>query len=208
MKITIVDYGLGNIWSVQNAFRFVGAEVLVSSCPDKVASADCLILPGVGSFGAGMLNLHQSGLVESIRIAASERCVPILGICLGMQLFADVSQEAPGVQGLGLVPGEVRKFSDKSLRLPHMGFNTAMPAKINDPYFSASVDHAPDFYFVHSYYFVPKDEDHVMARTIYGVDFASAVKNKNIYGVQFHPEKSQSNGLKFIQQFLELSSNV
>ena len=207
MKITIIDYGLGNIWSVQNAFSYIGADVLVSSNPSQVASAECLVLPGVGSFGAGMNNLHHSGLVDPIRVAALERCVPILGICLGMQLFANSSQEALGVKGLGFIPGEVKKFEDQSLRLPHMGFNSAIPTRTNDSYPGILADDALDFYFVHSYYFVPKNEGHVMARTGYGEKFVSAVKNKNIYGVQFHPEKSQSNGLKLIQRFLDLNTH-
>jgi glutamine amidotransferase len=207
MKTVIIDYGLGNIWSVKNAFRFIGSDVAVSAEPDEVCAAECLILPGVGSFGAGMDNLHALGLIQPIKEAALKRHIPILGICLGMQLFADSSQEAPGVEGLGLIPGEVRKFRDSSLRLPHMGFNAAISVVKNDPYFDFVEANADDFYFVHSYYFAPIDERHVMAKTIYGGDFVSAIRKANIMGVQFHPEKSQGNGLRLIRRFLELNSN-
>ncbi len=206
MSVVIVDYGLGNLWSVRNAFEFVGAKVSVSSDSAEVTAAEGLVLPGVGSFGTGMQNLHARGLVDALNEAVLGRGVPILGICLGMQLLADGSEEAPGVRGLGWIPGQVMKFRDKSLRLPHMGFNAATPAGAESPFFQSADGVGPDFYFVHSYCFVPNDEAHVLARTGYGGDFVSAVRKDNIVGVQFHPEKSQSNGLRLIRHFFQSSS--
>lgn len=206
MSVVIVDYGLGNLWSVRNAFEFVGARVSVSSCPTEIASAQSLVLPGVGSFGSGMQNLHARGLLASLNEAVLQRGVPVLGICLGMQLLADGSEEAPGVEGLGWIPGQVKKFRDKSLRLPHMGFNAVLPVDAESPRFKSADGKATDFYFVHSYCFVPDDEGHVMARTVYGGDFVSAVRKDNIIGVQFHPEKSQSSGLRLIRNFVQSNS--
>lgn len=208
MNVVIVDYGLGNLWSVRNAFEFVGAKVSVTSDPVAVAAAESLVLPGVGSFGSGMQNLHARGLVDALNEAVLQKGRPILGICLGMQLLADDSEEAPGVQGLGWIPGQVRKFRDTSLRLPHMGFNVAEPTQGENPLFQSANGGAPDFYFVHSYCFAPDDEAYVLARTSYGGEFVSAVRKDSIIGVQFHPEKSQSNGLRLISHFVKFSSSI
>ena len=207
MKSIIVNYGLGNIGSVHNALRFIGADVAISSNPDEISAAECLILPGVGSFGAGMDNLQSLGLIQPLQKAVLERRTPILGICLGMQLFANESQEAPGVSGLGFIPGEVKKFNDPSLRLPHMGFNAVFSVGGDNPYFESFGNNPEDYYFVHSYYFVPHDDSHRVARTLYGGDFSSVVRKDNIMGMQFHPEKSQGNGLRLMKRFLELNSN-
>lgn len=208
MNVVIVDYGLGNLWSVRNAFEFVGAKVSVTSDPATVASAESLVLPGVGSFGSGMQNLHARRLVDALNEAVLQKGRPILGICLGMQLLADGSEEAPGVRGLGWIPGQVRKFRGTSLRLPHMGFNAAVPTQVNNPFFQSANGDAPDFYFVHSYCFVPDDEGYVLARTRYGGEFVSAVRKDGIIGVQFHPEKSQSSGLRLISHFVKFSSSM
>ena len=205
MGIVIVDYGLGNLWSVMNAFEFMGANVILSSDPEVVAASCKLVLPGVGSFGTGMNNLHERGLVGALHEAVLNRGVPILGICLGMQLLADASEEAPGVNGLGWIPGHVRKFTDKTLRLPHMGFNGVGADAVN-PLFETGLAAPEDFYFVHSYCFVPDNVAHGLARTRYGDEFISAVHKGNIFGVQFHPEKSQSSGLKLISRFIKLDA--
>lgn len=205
MGVVIVDYGLGNLWSVRNAFEFIGAEVTVSSDPSVVSTSKCLILPGVGNFSSGMQNLQARGLASALNEAVMARGVPLLGICLGMQLLADESEEAPGVRGLGWIPGKVRRFHAKGIRLPHMGFNSAT-APANVSHFFPKVDgESPDFYFVHSYCFHPDDERHILARTTYGSEFVSAVAKDRIVGVQFHPEKSQSSGLRLISDFLKLS---
>jgi imidazole glycerol-phosphate synthase subunit HisH len=210
MDVLIVDYGLGNLWSVRNAFKFMGANVMVSSDPAVVSKSPCLILPGVGNFGSGMQNLHARGLVDALNEAVLNKGAPLLGICLGMQLFADESEEAPGIKGLGLVPGRVLRFRDKTIRLPHMGFNAVAASgkgKWND-FFPKVEGEAQDFYFVHSYCFHPADERHVLARTTYGTEFVSAVAKGTIVGVQFHPEKSQSSGLRLIAEFLKFSAGA
>jgi imidazole glycerol phosphate synthase glutamine amidotransferase subunit len=205
MKTVIVDYGLGNIWSVRNAFEFIGVEVVVSSDPDVVSSGDCLVLPGVGHFGQGMRNLRERGLVDALNETVISRQVPLLGICLGMQLLADQSEEAPGVMGLGWVPGEVSLFHRTDLRLPHIGFNDLCQLNDNLGLFSG-VSNQDNFYFVHSYCFTPSDSQHVLSTSEYGQKFVSAVKRDKIIGVQFHPEKSQSSGLKFISNFVKFAS--
>lgn len=205
MDVVIVDYGLGNLWSVRNAFEFMGAKITLSSDPAIVAASAKLVLPGVGSFGTGMNNLRQRGLVDALNEAVLKRGAPILGICLGMQLLADASEEAPGVQGLGWIPGQVRKFTGKTLRLPHMGFSAISTDNAN-PLFETVRPSSDEFYFVHAYHFVPDDPSHILARTFYGDYFTSAVQKGNIYGVQFHPEKSQSSGLKLISRFIKLET--
>ena len=200
----IVDYGLGNLWSVKNAFEFMGANIKLSSDPTAVAAAKKLVLPGVGSFGTGMQNLHERGLVDALNEAVLNKAAPILGICLGMQLLADASEEAPGIRGLGWIPGQVKKLTSNALRLPHMGFNSAH-SDVANPLFAADSTSEQDFYFVHSYCLVPDDSTHILARTRYGEDFTSAVQNGNVFGVQFHPEKSQSGGLKLISRFIKLN---
>ena len=205
MEVVIVDYGLGNLWSVRNAFEFMGAEVTVSSDPAVVSKSQCLVLPGVGNFGSGMQNLHARGIVDALNEAVLNKGVPLLGICLGMQLLADESEEAPGVKGLSWIPGKVLRFCDKTVRLPHMGFNAAAASGERKDFFRQADGEAPDFYFVHSYCFYPNDERHVLARTTYGSEFVSAVAKDRIVGVQFHPEKSQSSGLRLIADFLRFS---
>lgn len=206
MKTVIVDYGLGNLWSVRNAFEFMGAEVSVSSCVDEIYQSSFLVLPGVGNFGSGMQNLRARGLIEALNNAVLNKGVPLLGICLGMQLLADESEEAPGIKGLGWIPGKVQRFRDTNLRLPHMGFNEVKAQGSRKDFFRKVDGKEPNFYFVHSYCFQPKDSQDVLALTNYGSDFVSAVNKNKIVGVQFHPEKSQSNGLEFIEDFLKLST--
>jgi glutamine amidotransferase len=206
MEVVIVDYGLGNLWSVRNALEFLGAKVDISASPDKIAAARCIILPGVGNFKRGMQNLHSLGLVDTLNDIVLDKKVPLLGICLGMQLMADESEEAPGVKGLGWIPGRVQRFSEGGIRMPHMGFNAVNSVGNSDDFFLGSDGVAPDFYFVHSYCFHPKHEHHTLAKTRYGSDFVSAVGCGGIIGVQFHPEKSQSNGLNFLSNFLKFSA--
>lgn len=206
MIVTIIDYGLGNLWSVKNAFEYIGAQVQRSSKPDVIKEAECLVLPGVGSFATGMKNLTTSGLDVAIKSAVNEKKASILGICLGMQLLANSSEEGPGVNGLGLIEGEVVKLKGVKIRLPHMGFNTAFSAIENEGVFPV-LTKSSDFYFVHSYCFSPKDPAHILTYTEYGEKFVSGVKKDNILGVQFHPEKSQSKGLEFLRSFLDFSKN-
>lgn len=204
MKITIVDYGMGNLWSVKNSLEFIGATAIISSDPEQVSQADCLILPGVGAFGPAMQNIHSRGLAKAMEYAVLQRGVPFLGICLGMQLLADEGEESGKVSGLGWIPGSVIKLKGEGVRLPHMGFNAVYPSRQHAPLFR-NIKAGADFYFVHAYHFHPNDEKDVLSTTEYGTKFISAVQKDNIVGVQFHPEKSQSNGLQFLSNFLNIS---
>lgn len=204
MKITIVDYGMGNLWSIRNSLEFLGVTAIISSDAELVSHADCLILPGVGAFGPAMQNIESSGLRQAMEYAVFQRGAPLLGICLGMQLLADEGEESGKVSGLGWIPGRVIKLRDEGVRLPHMGFNTVYPNLQHDSLFS-SIKTGADFYFVHSYHFSPNDEQDILSVTEYGIKFVSAVQRDNIVGVQFHPEKSQSNGLQFLSNFIKFS---
>jgi len=204
MKVTIIDYGMGNIWSVKNSFEFVGATVTISSCPELIESADCLVLPGVGSFGAAMNNIQSRNLAEAMEYAVCKKGIPLLGICLGMQLLADGSEESLGVEGLGWVSGEVLKFKEKDLRMPHMGFN-GVAQNLQSTLAFKNIENGADFYFVHSYHFCPSSGQDILSTTEYGIVFVSAVMKDNIIGVQFHPEKSQSHGLQFLSNFIKFS---
>lgn len=205
MKTLIVDYGMGNLLSVKNAFERCGTETIVSDNPlDYTDEIDNMVLPGVGAFNDGMKNLQKSGWIPIIHEAAIQDQVPLLGICLGMQLLADKSFEMEETSGLGLIPGDVIKL-DNTLtqdKIPHVGWNEINI--INDSPLFKSVNDGVDFYFVHSYQFVPKNEKNIIAKTPYCGGFVSSVGEKNILGVQFHPEKSQKPGLKLISNFLKM----
>lgn len=189
MKAGVVDYGMGNLASVSKALQRVGADAFVSDDEAELSEASLIVLPGVGNFGAGMANLRQAGLEDFlVKWARDER--PLLGICLGMQMFFERSTEA-GESGLGILPGEVVRFGG-DIKVPHMGWNTIAAA---GPTFSG-FDGAP-FYFVHSYYCVPAPGPET-ATTGYGVEFASAVRAGSVAGVQFHPEKSSAGGLDLL----------
>lgn len=205
--VTVVNYGMGNIWSVRNALTFAGANVVLSGDPDEIARADRLVLPGVGVFGTAMQRLDSLGLCAAMEEAVLRRGVPFLGICIGMQLLADGSEESANVPGLGWIPGQVVRVRGERIRDPHMGFS---PVTLAVPE-SSLFDNIPvdsDFYFVHSYHFVPDDEAHVVARTEYGGPLVSVVQKNNIVGAQFHPEKSQSSGVQFLANFVEWSRAV
>jgi glutamine amidotransferase len=197
VKVGIVDYRMGNLASVSKAIEAAGGTAVVSDQVPELEASDLLLLPGVGHFGAGMENLAQLGLPDFlVEWAASGR--PLLGVCVGMQLLFEESDEG-GAKGLGILKGRVERF-DPSLKVPHMGWNTLKPqgdsevfAEFDDRY----------FYFVHSYYCVPEDPKIVAASTGYGVEFASAVHDRNVYGVQFHPEKSSDDGLALYRRLLE-----
>lgn len=202
--IGIVDYKIGNLASVQNAFAKLGVVTRVESNPDKFKDYDKLILPGVGAFGDAMKYLEDRNMVEAIKEYAYSG-KPILGICLGMQLLFESSQEFGNNKGLGLIKGKVVAF-DKSkfsepLKVPHMGWNkmfTKEHALFN------GLNKEPYLYFVHSYHVVCENEDDVIGKTVYGYEFASAVAHKNVMGIQPHPEKSHTNGLKILENFIKL----
>jgi len=201
IRINIIDYGMGNIKSVRNALELLGCEVQVSADPAALSSADALILPGVGAFGEAMINLQQRNLVEPLRYAVVSEGKPLLGICLGMQLLAESSLEMGNYPGLCLIPGQVRKIPfSLGFTLPHIGWND-VSMRTNDPLFRDISDRSA-FYFVHSYRF-ECDSAYISAITDHGTDITAAVRNEHIFGVQFHPERSQRNGLRLLHNFVE-----
>lgn len=195
--IAIVDYGMGNLRSVQKGFQRMGFRAEVSSDPEAVARAERMVLPGVGAFGDAMDELKRRGLAEAV-VEAAGKGTPILGICLGLQLLFKESEEGGIHEGLGLLKGRVRKFPE-GLPVPQIGWNKVHIRK-QSPIFSGIPD-GSFFYFVHSYYVEPEDREDVLAETDYGIRYASAVARGNIFGVQFHPEKSQRMGLKLLENF-------
>ena len=202
--IAIVDYNIGNLASVINAFKVLGEDVVVESSPNKLKDYDKLILPGVGAFGDAMEHLRANGMDKAV-IEYANSGKPLLGICLGMQLLFDSSQEFGEHKGLGLIEGKIVAF-DKNrfktkLKVPHMGWNELFTQK-KSPLFHDLDD---DFYlyFVHSYH-VECDDKYVIGKSYYGYEFVSAVNRDNIYGIQPHPEKSHKNGLKIIEDFIKL----
>ncbi len=202
--IAIVDYGMGNLRSVAKAFEKIGYGVSVTRDPREIATSNALVLPGVGAFGDCVKNLRNLGLVEPI-ISHIESKKPYLGICLGLQVLFEGSQESPGVSGLGVLEGEVVRFDLDSaeLKIPHMGWNTVSYRRAS-PLFGGIPDRSR-FYFVHSYYAVPKEEGVVLGLTDYGVEFASAVGWDRVFALQFHPEKSATLGLRILDNFARIA---
>ncbi len=204
MKVAIVDYNMGNLASVKNAFLKIGAKPEIVKEGEKLKDFDKLILPGVGAFGDAISHLKQYALIEPI-LEFAKSGKPLLGICLGMQLLFDKSYEFGEHKGLGLIPGEVVPF-DKSrfehrLKVPHMGWNELFVQKETSLF--KGLPKAFYLYFVHSFHAVC-DEKYVAGRTIYGYEFVSAVQNENVFGLQPHPEKSHENGLKILENFVRL----
>ncbi|MGD0280733.1 MAG: imidazole glycerol phosphate synthase subunit HisH [Dissulfurispiraceae bacterium] len=198
--IAIVDYGMGNIRSVEKAFIRIGADARITADPKVIADAKGVVLPGVGAFKDCMRNLDDLRLLDSIT-KEIEKGKPYLGICLGLQILFTESEEFGLCRGMDVLRGKVVKFRVDRLKIPHMGWNTARLLR-KPPIFDGIQDNAY-FYFVHSYYVVPEDEGVVAARTDYGVDFVSMVWKDNIFATQFHPEKSQELGLKILKGFDE-----
>ena len=204
--VTVVDYGRGNLFSLSRALEHLGASAKVTSDPAEVAAAERLILPGVGAFGDGMENLRARGLVESVqRYAASGR--PLLGICLGMQLLLDESDEFGSHRGLGIVPGRVTRFADspeRSWKVPHVGWSRLTGSTGWKGSALAPLPEGERMYFVHSYHAVPARPEHRLAATPYaGIEFCSALKAGPVQGFQFHPEKSGESGLSLLREWLK-----
>lgn len=195
--IVVVDYGMGNLRSVQKAFERMGHRATVSGDPSEVARASKLVLPGVGAFGDAMVHLREMRLVEPV-LDAVAREVPLLGICLGLQLLFSESEEQGVHAGLGIFPGRVRRFPETE-RVPQIGWNQIRARRA-----TPVLDGVPDgsfFYFVHSYYVDPEEDAIVLATTDYGVEYASIVGRDQVFGIQFHPEKSQDMGLRILGNF-------
>ncbi|WP_346707839.1 imidazole glycerol phosphate synthase subunit HisH [Massilistercora timonensis] len=200
--IAIIDYDAGNIRSVEKALQFLGQEVKITRDREEILEADKVVLPGVGSFGDAMGKLHQYGLVEVIRQVA-EKKTPFLGICLGLQLLFERSDESPGVEGLGILKGEILRIPEgEGRKIPHMGWNSLELR--NQGRLFAGLSGEPYVYFVHSYYLKARDEQIVKATTEYGVTIHASVEQDNIFACQFHPEKSSDTGLKILKNFVEL----
>ena len=197
--IAIIDYGRGNLYSVQKAFAKLGAQSIVTSDAGQIAAADKVVLPGVGAFGDCMNNLRSYGL-EAVIHQVVDRGTPFLGICLGLQLLFDGSEEDLGVAGLGIIPGMVRKIETNGLKIPHMGWNSLV-YKAASPLFADLPDN-PYVYFVHSFHAVPADEQVITAVTAYGQEVTAAVGRANVQAVQFHPEKSSAVGMQMLKNWL------
>ena len=200
--IAIIDYDAGNIKSVEKAINYLGSECTITRNPDVILNADGVILPGVGSFGDAMGKLENYGLIPVINQVA-EKGIPFIGICLGLQLLFDESEESPGVKGLSLLKGKIKRFpSDMGLKVPQIGWNSLEydnPGKLFE-----GISEGSYVYFVHSYYLEAEDKSIVKASSEYGVKFHASVESGNIFACQFHPEKSSDVGLKILSNFLKI----
>lgn len=200
--IAIIDYGAGNLQSVKKAFDFIGAESVITDNPETINACDKILLPGVGSFGDAMDSMTKKGLVETVKQNALSG-KPFLGICLGLQLLFEESEESPGVKGLGIFKGKIKKFApDMGLKIPHIGWNS-LEIKQKDTLFKGIPENSY-VYFVHSYYLHAEDENEIATVTNYGIDFHSAVGKDNIFATQFHPEKSGDVGLQILRNFASM----
>ncbi len=200
--ITIVDYGMGNLRSVQKAFEKLNVDAAICTKPEEIANAEKLVLPGVGAFRDAIAELKSKNLVEPIleHIQAEK---PFLGICLGLQMLFEISYEDGEYEGLGVLPGKVVRFENQpDIKIPHMGWNQLNVA--DDVPIFKDIPQEAYFYFVHSFYVVPTDENVIAAKTDHGVQFVSAVAKNNMFATQFHPEKSQKYGLKLLDNFARL----
>ena len=205
-KITIVDYGSGNVLSAQKSFvkiakdNNIEVDVLISKKLNDVKNSTHIVLPGQGAFSTCMNGLKKTdGLIDELSEFALIKKKPFLGICVGMQMLAKMSEENGDHEGLGWIDGQIKLLSGDNLKLPHMGWNLATPT--NSKY-NNLISNINDYYFVHSYYFDCTNKDNILAETKYGTNFASIVGKENIYGVQFHPEKSSSQGLNLLKEFI------
>lgn len=203
--ITIIDYGLGNIRAFRNVYERLNIPVNIARQPSDFSGTTKLILPGVGAFDYAMSQFNLSGIREKVENLVLNHRMPILGICVGMQMMANSSEEGM-LPGLGWIEGKVKKFSPDSIgyktRLPHMGWNSIKKRKEDKMLYQ--LDDDSKFYFLHSYYFECEDKKNILCETEYGIKYSSAVNSGNIYGVQFHPEKSHSNGVQLLLNFSKL----
>lgn len=201
--LAVIDYGAGNLRSVLHALNYLGAtDLCVVHAPYALRGADKIVLPGVGAFGAGMQQLHQQNIIPTLK-EAIDKGTPYLGICLGMQFLFERSDEMGDHEGLGILPGYVTRFpGDMRLKVPHMGWNQ-LQQHCDSPLLRR-IGKDSSAYFVHSYYCAPASEDDIVATVDYGIPFTAVVHRDNVFGVQFHPEKSQRTGLQLLRNFLEM----
>lgn len=200
--IAIIDYGMGNLCSVASSLKFLKADARITSSREDIEKASHIILPGVGAFGDGISNLRKKGIIPSLEKEVLERKKPFLGICLGLQMLAEKGNEGGFFDGLGWLPGSVKKMENNGLKLPHMGWND-LDIVQKEPLFSG-IQSDTNFYFVHSYHFdCPKEN--VIAWCNYGQRFAAAIRKDNIFATQFHPEKSHTVGLVVLRNFINFS---
>lgn len=197
--IVLIDYGVGNLYSVAKAAASVGGDVKISSAAEDIKRAEKIILPGVGAFGDCMKNLEATGLIPTIKAEISAG-KPLLGICVGLQILFAGSEESPCVDGLKIFGGRVKKICAGDLKIPHMGWNSV---KFGDSKLFAGLSGEPYFYFVHSYHAAPEDESIIAATTTYGETVTAALEYKNIFATQFHPEKSGDVGLHVLKNFVD-----
>jgi len=202
--VTIIDYGMGNIGSISNAFNYLGAKIKVSREPDEIEKSSIAILPGVGSFHKAMGIIKKNSIDEAIKNIILKGDY-LLCICLGMQLLASESVEEKFTKGLGIIPNKIKKFTFKETKnkIPHVGFNQVFFEKKNKLF--EGLSSGTDFYFVHSYRMLPEKMSKNISKTTYGINFMSSFIKDNIYATQFHPEKSQSNGIKLLDNFLNIT---
>lgn len=203
-KVGIVDYGRGNIRSVENAFLAIGADVSLITTPDQLENITHLVVPGQGEFGDCAANLKKQSMFAPIQQWAAEN-KPYLGICVGYQLIFENGDESPEAEGLGIIAGSVKKFPDVGLKIPHMGWNSITLSDSSHPIWS-ELPEDPFFYFVHSYYPEPASSESVAATCDYALPFAAAVTRGKLIATQFHPEKSQHNGLQLLKNFLTIEA--
>jgi imidazole glycerol-phosphate synthase subunit HisH len=201
--VTIIDYGMGNLGSIQNMFKRIGVESEITSDPVKIGKATKLLLPGVGAFDAAMERIASSGLQPILNSKVLDEKTPVLGICLGMQLLTRSSEEGV-LPGLNWIDANTRrfKFESSSLKVPHMGWNRIYG--VNDSPLTRDLPPEPRFYFVHSYHVCANNNNNVVATTHYGIDFHSIIQHNNIFGAQFHPEKSHLFGMKLLENFASI----
>lgn len=202
IKVCILDYGSGNTKSVFNIFHSLQSNTVISNALEDIQSATHIILPGVGAFGASMKKIHEQIPIEALKKEVLVKKKPFLGICVGMQVLADVGYEFGEEKGLGWIKGEVRKLETNDLPLPHVGWNNVVVDR-SSPITKGFSEHI-DFYFVHSFAFTPADKETIIAHSNYGSTFTSVIGKENILGVQFHPEKSQRAGTLLIKNFLDI----
>lgn len=205
MTIVVIDYGMGNLRSVVNAFSSVGADVEIARSPHDLVSCRGIVLPGVGAFRDGMVRLTDNGWIDALEVEVMDRKKPFLGLCLGMQLMGSRGTEHGAAEGLGWIPGDVLRLreADRSLRIPHIGWND-VSSKVDSRLFRELSDGV--FYFLHSYHLRPEHEGATAATCQYGDEFVAAVESENLFGAQFHPEKSQKDGLKILQNFASVTA--